>query len=93
MSHRINYWRETQREPRFFFVDARICIFVLLAILHFRIWTILLLLVMTAILMWLESRGIRPSRVHMHILTCMRGDFIHARGARELRQYYNPGDG
>lgn len=92
MAAPYNYWRETQREPRFFFVDFRITVFVLLAILHFRIWTVTLLVIMTLLFIWLESRGIRPARLHRHVLTYLRGDYIHACHPSELRQYHDPSE-
>ncbi|MCY4258866.1 MAG: IcmT/TraK family protein [Rhodobacteraceae bacterium] len=91
MNDEINYWRETQREPRFFFVDARIFPFVLLATLHIRLWTILLLAFTTILFVCLEARGIRPGRLHRHLLTAFRGPHVHARHPSKYRRYCNPG--
>ncbi len=91
MTEEVNVWRETQREPRFFFVDARIFPFVVLAILHVRLWTVIVLIATGILFVGLEARGIRPGRLHRHILTALRGPVIHARHPSHYRQYYNPG--
>ena len=38
----FSHWRDSARNPRFFFVDARAALFILLWLVHIRLWTFLL---------------------------------------------------
>ncbi len=75
-----NFWRETQRPARFLFMDARIVIFIGLALVHFSIWTVVLLLLAGGVLIWMGRKGINPGHSLRHIRTFMIGPTITARG-------------
>ncbi|HCS22269.1 MAG TPA: IcmT/TraK family protein [Alphaproteobacteria bacterium] len=52
------HWRNTMKTVRFFSFDARAGIFVALLLVHFRIWTLCLLVLMLMIFYLLERRGL-----------------------------------
>ncbi len=52
------HWRNTMKTVRFFHFDARAGLFVLLLLVHIRIWTFLLLVVVLAFFSLLERRGL-----------------------------------
>ena len=80
-----NYWRETQRPALFLIFDARIVLFIGLALLHFQVWTLLLLAV-AAIVFWrLETRGINPGNLPILLRSWINGPRIPARGRRMQR--------
>ena len=85
MVSKYNYWRETQRPTRFFFLDPRIVIFLVLVILHLKVWTITLLITATVFDLWLESRGLKVRHLHRYIKTYLIGNYIPARGYRNQR--------
>ena len=85
MARNYNYWRETQRPTRFFFLDPRIVIFLVLVILHLRVWTITLFIIAAVCNIWLESRGRKVRHLHRYIKTYLIGDYIPARGKRNQR--------
>ena len=81
-----NYWRETQRPALFLAFDARIVLFIGLALLHFRAWTIILLAV-AAIVFWrLEARGINPGNLPTLLRAWTSGPRIPARSRRMRRE-------
>ena len=80
-----NYWRETQRPARFLFMDARIVVFLGLALLHFSAWTLALLVFAGVALIWMERRGIDPGNSLRHVRTFLAGPHITARGRSEQR--------
>ena len=43
------HWRETARNPRFFFMDAKVSLFILLFLMHMRLWTLILVVCVMAI--------------------------------------------
>ena len=53
-----NHWRNTQRPARFFSMDARSISFLLVFLVHARIWTFVLAVVVMAIFAFLERRGL-----------------------------------
>ena len=81
-----NYWRDAQRPTRFFCFDSRIVIFIALVLLHFQIWTILLLTVASIIFLWMDSKRINPANVLLHLRTYFEGPVILARPRSELRR-------
>jgi intracellular multiplication protein IcmT len=52
------HWRNTMKPVRFFMLDARVAIFLMLFILHMRLWTIGLFLVVSLFFGMLEKRGL-----------------------------------
>lgn len=85
MTGKYNYWRETQRPTRFFFLDPRIVIFLVLVILHLKVWTITLFVGAAIFNLWLESKGYKVRHLHRYIKTYLIGDYITARGKSNQR--------
>ena len=54
----LNHWRNTARPVRFFNVDARAGVFVLLCLMHLRLWTIGLAVCAMVAFMILERFGL-----------------------------------
>lgn len=52
------HWRNSQKVPRFFFMDARVTIFILLFLLHMRLWTLVLAVIFMILFWLLERRGL-----------------------------------
>jgi intracellular multiplication protein IcmT len=52
------HWRNTMKTVRFFTFDARAGLFVALLLVHFRIWTLCLLVSMLLIFYVLERKGL-----------------------------------
>jgi intracellular multiplication protein IcmT len=58
------HWRNTMKTVRFFMFDARAGFFVALLLVHARLWTLLLLLIVFAFFSILERRGLSfPSAI------------------------------
>ena len=52
------HWRDTMRPARFFQFDARVSFFIVLLLVHARIWTFLLLLAVLGVFGLLERKGL-----------------------------------
>ncbi len=52
------HWRNTQKPARFFFVDARASASVFLFLVHARLWTFVLAIVVMLIFWGFEKRGL-----------------------------------
>jgi intracellular multiplication protein IcmT len=52
------HWRNTQKPPRFFALDARAFIAILIFLIYARIWTFLLALAFMLLFWILERRGL-----------------------------------
>ena len=52
------HWRNTMKTVRFFTFDARAGLFVALLLVHFRIWTLILLFTMLMVFYLLERKGL-----------------------------------
>ena len=85
MYGQTNYWRETQRPVRFFFLDARIVIFIGLALVHARLWTLILLLAAAIVMLVLEKRGVNPGQLPRHVRSWLAGPACRARHRSDLR--------
>lgn len=42
MRNTNTHWRDSALTPKFFIIDARVCIPILVVLLHMRIWTVIL---------------------------------------------------
>jgi intracellular multiplication protein IcmT len=51
------HWRNTFKQPRFFFLDARVGVFLLFFLLHIRIWTLAVTLVVFVVFFIMERYG------------------------------------
>ena len=52
------HWRNTMKPPRFFIFDARAGYFLILVLVHFRIWTLGLMIGVLCIFWILERKGL-----------------------------------
>lgn len=52
------HWRNTMKPVRFFFLDARVAAFLMLFILHMRLWTFLLFVGVSLFFFMLERKGL-----------------------------------
>lgn len=52
------HWRNTWRPARFFFLDAKAGVVLLLALLHIRPWTIALAAGIVSLFWWPERKGL-----------------------------------
>jgi len=57
----MSYWRNSFKYPRFFFLDARVAVFFLLFLLHIRIWTLIIMILVFAVFYMMERYGINFS--------------------------------
>ena len=80
-----NRWRDTQRPARFFIFDPWLVVFVGLFLLHIKLWTFLLLLILAVFNLILEFRGIQTRNLHRHLKTFLSGPHITARGIKNQR--------
>ena len=48
------HWRETARNARFYFMDAKVSLFILLFLVHMKLWTFILAVSVIAILTALD---------------------------------------
>lgn len=53
----MSHWRYTFKPARFFMLDARVSVAILIFILHIRLWTFLVVLGVIAIFYWVERFG------------------------------------
>ncbi len=54
-----SHWRNTMKSTRFFFgIDARAALLLLLLMIHFRLWTFLLVVAIMILFYVLEQRGL-----------------------------------
>ncbi|MCY3878947.1 MAG: IcmT/TraK family protein [Rhodobacteraceae bacterium] len=81
-----NYWRDAQRPARFLCFDSRIVAFIGLTLLHFRVWTVILLILAAVVLLWMDWRSIDPRNSLRHLRTFLAGPVIRARRHQELRR-------
>lgn len=54
----MSHWRNSFRPARFFMLDARVSIVLLLAMLHIRTWTIVLATIIILAFYWVERIGL-----------------------------------
>jgi intracellular multiplication protein IcmT len=52
------HWRNTMKPVRFFMVDARVAFFLMMFILHMRIWTFFTFVAFMLFFWYLERRGL-----------------------------------
>ncbi len=52
------HWRNSMKPARFFMLDARVAIFLMLFIIHMRMWTFLTFIAVCLLFWFLERRGL-----------------------------------
>lgn len=56
--NRTWHWRNTMKTVRFFQFDARAGLFVFILLVHFRVWTLVMLFTMLMVFYLLERKGL-----------------------------------
>ena len=74
------YFRDTQIPARFFLFDSKLVAAVFLVVVHFRIWTIVTMLVVLVVFTWVEWRGMRVDNAVRRVRSLIAGRLRHARG-------------
>ena len=54
----MSHWRNTYRPARFFFLDVRVGVVILLSLIHIRFWTLTLDVVVIVLGWWIERIGL-----------------------------------
>ena len=74
------YWRDTFRNPRFFIMDGRIALLILIFILHITFWTFLLVVTTATVLWYFERKGVGPDDIFRFVRAGIVGRRRTARG-------------
>lgn len=80
------YWRETHKQPRFLIFDGRIVILLLIAIMHFRFWTISLAITAAFVLWFFDRKGISADSIVRYLRARLVGRKRSARGLAAERR-------
>lgn len=67
------HWRNSMKPIRFFALDARVAAFFMLFLLHMRIWTFTLFIIVSLIFWFLERRGLVFSAAFRSLRTWILG--------------------
>ncbi|AOG03007.1 putative acetyltransferase (plasmid) [Bosea sp. RAC05] len=79
------HWRETSKPARFFKVDARAGIFVIFTLVHFRVWTVAMTLMIMVLFWFLEMRGMSLVAAFRALRAWIIGDHRPALGRFKVR--------
>ncbi len=74
------YWRESHKQPRFLLFDSRLVAVLFLTIMHIRMWTIVLSIVMILVLWFFERKGVSPDSILRFLRARLVGRKRSARG-------------
>ena len=74
------HWRDSSREPRFFFVSANAAYPILLLLIHIRWWTFLLALGTILVLATLEHFGLTPQKFIRVFRVFLVGKYKYRKG-------------
>lgn len=55
------HWRDSARNPRFWFIDYRACFPLFILIFYLRWWTFIIAMLITLCFVWLERHGFTVS--------------------------------
>lgn len=79
------HWRNTFRPARFFLMDARAGVALLLFLLHIRLWTFILAVAVMLTFWWLERIGMNAASAFRAIRAWFAGPLRPARHAHKIR--------
>ena len=71
------HWRNTFKQPRFFFLDARVGVFLVVFLLHVRLWTLLIMIVVFGIFFMMERYGLGFSSALRAVRAYFAGPIRH----------------
>lgn len=80
------FFRDTQIPARFLLFDSKLTAVVFLVLVHFRLWTIITMLVVLAVFTWVEWRGMRVDNAVRRLRSLFAGRLRHARGPAMRRE-------
>ena len=79
------FWRETHKPAKFLIFEGRVVTVLLLAVMHFRVWTVCLALVTMAVFWWFDRKGIPVDAILRYVRSRIVGNRRSARGLHEER--------
>lgn len=85
------YWRETHKQPRFLVFDGRVVLPILLSILHMRLWTVILAVVILGVLFFFDRKGISTDSILRYLRATFVGKRRTARGVDAERSFVDYG--
>ena len=85
------HWRNTMKPARFFMLDGRAVFFVILFMLHARLWTIYLMIGVAVVLWILERRGLSFASALRAVRVWFIGKFRPAWIYSRRRTFYDNG--
>ena len=80
------YWRETHKQPRFLIFDGRMIVLLLIVILHIRLWTVALAVIMMMVLAFFDRKGVPADSILRFLRASIVGRKRSARGFLAARQ-------
>lgn len=86
-----NHWRNTARPVRFFNIDYRAGIFLFIFLMHIRMWTFILLIVVFVVLFLLEKRGLTLPLATRRLRVWFLGPVRPALARLHHRSFYDNG--
>ena len=73
-------FRDSQLSARFLLFDSKLAAAALLVVVHFRLWTVVVMALMMIIFTWVEWRGMRIENAIRRVRSVCAGRLRHARG-------------
>lgn len=91
MFNSYNHWRNTARPVRFFNIDYRAGIFVFVFLMHIRLWTFILMLLVMLVLWIMERRGLTFTLALRRLRVWFLGPVRPALARLHHRTFYDNG--
>ena len=85
------HWRNTQKPARFFFLDARAFLAILLFLVHARLWTFVLAIILMLIFWALERQGLTFESALRALRSWFLGSRRPANSRRAIRRWIDYG--
>lgn len=85
------HWRNTQKPARFFMLDARAFVAVLIFLVHARLWTFVLAVLMMVVFWFLERRGLTFEASLRAFRSWILGRYRPANHRRSIRRWIDYG--
>lgn len=79
------HWRETYKPARFFILDSRAGLPILVTLLHVRVWTLVLTTIIVIMFILLERRGLSVPSAFRAFRAWIIGDARPPLGAHKIR--------
>jgi hypothetical protein len=79
------YWRETMKPARFLIFDGRVVLVLIPAVMHFRVWTLILALITMMVFWYFDRKGVPTNSILRFARAKLIGRKRTARGVFEER--------